>query len=145
MTKHHLDKSSKLSFEQAANYALAKDLGKSTICSVHQLDDNTVEIVKRYPVKLGFSYNILGFDKRGLYERVTINRAEKTVAIDRIDANWWINEPFMGRRDMFFLEQRGSKPEQMAFVRMDYWRSSLVKFPAQMWSFFSARSYKRAF
>ena len=76
-------------------------------------------------------------DQYALYERVTINRAEKTVAVDRIDANWWFDEPFMGRRDLFYLERRENSPEQLTFVRHD--------FPAQMYSKFSAYSYARAF
>jgi hypothetical protein len=84
-------------------------------------------------------------DQYALYERVTINRAEKTVAVDRIDANWWFDEPFMGRRDLFYLERRENSPEQLTFVRHDFWRSSFAKFPAQMYSKFSAYSYARAF
>ena len=74
-----------------------------------------------------------------------LNRANQTVAIDRIDAQIQREKPFMGRRDFFYFEKRENKPEQMTFVRHDFWRSSLVKFPAQMWSHFSAMSYSRAF
>ena len=81
----------------------------------------------------------------GIYERVTINRSEKTVAIDRIDVNWWLDEPFMGRRDLIYLEKRENSPQQLTFVRHDYWRNSLMKFPAQLFSNFSASSYRRAF
>lgn len=88
---------------------------------------------------------MFGFDQKALYERVTINRAEKTVAIDRIDANWFFDEPFMGRRDLFYLEQRENSPQQLTFVRHDFWRNSLVKLPAQIYSQFSAMSYARAF
>ena len=60
-----------------------------TICSVKQLDADTVEIVKRRDQNLGFRYKYFGIDQKGLFERVTINRKEQTTAVDRMDANWW--------------------------------------------------------
>ncbi len=47
LTKHHLGASEKLDWTQAANWAFSNDLPKTTICSIKQVDDNTVEIVKR--------------------------------------------------------------------------------------------------
>ena len=145
VTKHHLGRSDTISWEQASNWAMMNNSGKTTICSVNQIDADTVEIVKRHDVKLGFCYKFLSQDAYGLYERVTINRAAKTVSIDRLDANWWISEPFMGRRDLFYLEKRGDKPEMMTFVRHDSWRYSMLKFPAKISSHYAAWSYARAF
>ena len=145
VTKHHLGNSGIISWEQVSNWAVMNDAGKTTICSVNQIDDDTIEIVKRHDVKFGFCYNVLGWDAYRLYERVTVNRAAKSVAIDRIDANWWINEPFMGRRDLFYLEKRENKPEMMTFVRHDFWRNTLARFQAKTGSQFSAWSYARAF
>ena len=130
VTKHHLGNSDKLTWQQAANWAYNNDLGKTTICSVKQLDADTIEIVKRRDTKLCFTYKWFGMDHLGLYERVTINRREKKVEVDRIDANWWMDEPFMGRRDLFYLEKRENYPEQLTFVRHDFWRHSLAKLPA---------------
>ena len=59
------------------------------MCSIKQLDADTVEIIKRRDQNLGFSFRYLNMDQKGLYERVTINRKEKTTAVDRMDANWW--------------------------------------------------------
>ena len=83
-----------------------------------------------------------------MYERVIIDRKKKTVDVDRIDGNWWHDEPFMGRRDRFYIEDRDGQSHadgQLAFVRHDYWISTLSRFQHQTWSHFSARSYKRAF
>ena len=62
-----------------------------------------------------------------------------------MDANWWQPEPFIGRRDLFYQEARGEGPEQVAFVRHDFWLFKLSKFSAQLFSNFDAMSYKRAF
>ena len=80
-----------------------------------------------------------------MYERVIINRKERTTCVDRIDENPWMDEPFLGRRDLFYVEQREGGPERLTFVRHDFWRHTLAKFPAQLWSNFSAMSYKSAF
>ena len=72
------------------------------MCSVRQIDADTVEIIKRRDQNLGFAYRYLNMDQKGVYERVTINRKERTTAIDRMDANWWQSEAFIGRRDLFY-------------------------------------------
>ena len=90
----------------------------------------------------GFSW---GYDQKGLYERVIVNRKERTTAVDRLDVNWWQSEAFLGRRDLFYPETRGDGKEQVAFVRHDFWLFKLNKFGAQLWSNFDAMSYKRAF
>jgi len=79
---------------------------------------------------------------------VTINRREKQVDIDRLDMNWWDESPFIGRRDHFYVEERGgtnSHNGELTFVRHDMWLFTLLKPFVQNWSFLSAMSYKRAF
>ena len=66
----------------------------TTIASVKMIDADTVEIIKRKDQNRGFFYN-MGYDQEGIYERVIINRKENTVAVDRMDANWWITGPFL--------------------------------------------------
>ena len=138
-----------MDWSAAARWAFKSKLAdaKTTICSVRQLDADTIEIVKRRDQNLGMGFRWLGADQQGLYERVTINRKEKTTAIDRMDANWWQPKPFIGRRDLFYQEVRGDEtnPEQMAFVRHDFWMFKLNKFGAQLWSNYDAWSYKSNF
>ena len=33
-----------------------------------------------------------------------INRKDQTVVVDRMDANYWIPEPFLGQRDLFYID-----------------------------------------
>ena len=148
ITKHHLG--AQLNWWQGARWAFLNGTGtdKTTICSVKQIDADTIEIVKRKDQNLGMFYRYFGSDQQGLYERVTVNRKEKTTAIDRMDANWWHSEAFLGRRDLFYLEKRGSDdsaPEQMTFVRHDSWIPKAKKFGVQLYSNIDAMSYKRAF
>lgn len=145
VTKHHLG--SALQWTQPARWAFMDKLARKdvTVCSVKQVDADTVVIVKRVDQNLGFAFNTLGSDQQGLYERVTINRKERTTAIDRMDANWSQEKPFIGRRDLFYQEARDDGPEQVAFVRHDYWLFKLNKFGAQLWTNFDAMAYKRAF
>ena len=89
VTKHHLG--SALDWAQGARWAFLNRLTDAnvTVCSVRQIDADTVEIIKRRDQKMGFAFNYLNFDQKGVYERVTVNRKERTTAIDRMDANWW--------------------------------------------------------
>ena len=123
ITKHHLDK--KLSWSQAAKMAFNLNANKYTVCSVKQTNPHTVEIIRRNnKQKLGLSYRLFGTDQLGSYERVTINREKKTVAIDRLDVNWWHEAPFLGRRDFFYVENREGSNSQngaLTFVQHDYW------------------------
>jgi len=124
ITKHHLGK--KIHWTQAARHEFLKNLDKKTvtICSVKQLNEDTVEIVKRFDKKLGFFYKYFGRDQKGMYERVTINRKEQTVANDRLDMNWWHEKPFISRRNTFYVENREGNNSQngsLAFVRHDFW------------------------
>jgi hypothetical protein len=84
----------------------------------------------------------MGFDQRGIFERVIINRKDKSTAIDRMDINWWISEPFLGRRDLFFPDKR-LDGKKLAFVRHHFWLHKLLKFEAEIFSNFSLFSYKR--
>ena len=95
---------------------------------------------------MGYAFKYFGIDQKGVYERVTVNRKERTTAIDRMDANWWQTGAFIGRRDLFYPETRGETgPELTAFVRHDFWLFKLKKFGAQAFSNWDAMSYKRAF
>lgn len=60
VTKHHL--SAGLQWEQAAKWAVAnKNKDSNTlVCSVKQLDADTVEIVKRTDQNLGLLYRYMG-------------------------------------------------------------------------------------
>ena len=69
----------------------------------------------------------MGFDQRGIFERVTINRKDQSTAIDRMDINWWISEPFIGRRDLFFPDPK-SDGKKLTFVRHNFWLHKLLKF-----------------
>ena len=150
ISKHHLKN---IDWRQCAMWGWNNNLGNSdtTIASVRQIDANTVEIIKRRDMNKSMWYN-LGFDQTGLYERVTINRKDHTVAVDRMDANWWIPEPFLGQRDLFYVEKKDKEAIlekngqlRVAFVRHNFWLHKVYKVPTVMWSNLSAWSYKRAF
>ncbi len=80
-----------------------------------------------------------------------INRKEHSVAIDRMDANYWIPEPFLGQRDLFYIDKKdaqaildgSAKHSRVSFVRHNFWLHKLQKPCAVFWSNFSAYSYKR--
>ena len=76
---------------------------------------------------------------------MTINRDDRSVAVDRMDRNIAHKEPFIGRRDFFYHETRPDCKEQLAFVRHDYWRFKLDVFGAQLWSNVDAAMYKSCF
>jgi hypothetical protein len=61
----------------------------------------------------------MGFDQRNMYERVIVNRKEKTTCIDRIDMNWLYDQPFVGRRDEFTPAIRHENG--LDFYRYHYW------------------------
>ena len=63
-----------------------------------------------------------------------------------MDSNWWNNDPFLGRRDLFYMEAReNDKAEKVTFVRHDFWIPKLSALAAGITSTFSAWSYRRAF
>ncbi len=78
-----------------------------------------------------------------MYERIVINRADQTVAVDRLDVNWLNDGPFMGRRDLFMPSRRTEGG--LDFVRHSFWIHKLTKACDQMGSHFCAWSYRRAF
>ena len=59
-----------------------------------------------------------------MYERVTIDRKNESVSVDRIDENYWHEKPFLGRRDLFYKNDEN----KFFFVRHDFWISKLLKF-----------------
>ena len=144
VTKHHLG--SGLNWATGARSAFTDKLNNAntTVVSVEQKGDELV-IIKRIDQNMGFAFKYLNISQKGIYERVTIDRKKQTTSIDRMDCNWWHPEAFIGRRDFFYPETRGNGPEQIAFVRHDFWLFKLARFNVQMWSNFSAMSYKRAF
>ena len=151
LNKHHLNK---IDWRQAATWSFYNNLNKHnyTIASVKMLDDHTVEIVKRKEPKTSWLYS-LGLDQTGTFERVTINRKELSVAVDRIDSNWWIEGPFLGQRDLFYVSKADQeaimdgtrKDLRLTFVRHNFWLHKVYKLNTCLWSNFSAWSYKRAF
>ena len=149
VVKHHLSKNTHWS--QAANWAFNNNNGAKghTVHSVKMLSPDVVQIVRRKDQNFGLCYKWFGADQEGLYERVTIDRSKKTVAIDRMDGNWSHEEPFIGRRDFFYIENREDEHNKMngylTFVRTDFWLCKLYKQPMQMMSHWAAWSYKRSF
>ena len=151
ISKHHL---SKVDWRQCAVWGWNNNLNRAdtTIASVRQIDEHTVEIIKRKDQNKGMMYK-WGFDQTGLFERVTINRKECTVAVDRMDGNWWIPQPFLGQRDLFYIENKDKQAildgkatsSRMAFVRHNFWLHKVYKLNTVVWSNASAWSYKRAF
>ena len=103
-SKHHLNK---VDWKQSAVWAFNNGLGSAntTIASIKMIDADTIEVVKRNDQNKGFFYN-MGADQQGVYERVIINRNDKSVAVDRMDINWWIPEPFLAQRDLFYVDKK---------------------------------------
>ncbi len=141
LSKHYLPK---ISWAQAAHWAFTNNFNKGdwTVASIKQLDNDTVEIIKRKDFNKSICYK-LGWDQKGVYERVIVNRKDKSVAVDRLDINWLSDAPFLGRRDLFFPSKKHENT--LDFVRHDFWLHKLLKFDYQVFSHFSAWSYKRAF
>lgn len=148
VTKHHLG--SKLHWSQAARWAFLNHNEHKdwTVVHVKQIDADTVELVRRRDQNLGLFFRYFGTTQKGFYERVTVNRKTQQTAIDRIDGNWNNDEPFLGRRDLFYVEDRENHSNangQLTFVRHDFWLPSANKFGEMMKSHFAAWSFKRSF
>merc|ERR1712032_160230 len=79
--------------------------GEMTVCNVRNVDADTIEIIKRRNPGKPWFYK-WGVDQQGVFERVIINRKECSVAVDRIDTNFRIAEPFLGQRDYFYVETK---------------------------------------
>ena len=121
VSKHHLKK---IDWRQSAMWAMFNGLGtaNTTIASIKMVDADTIEIVKRHDQNKGFFYKF-GHDQQGVYERVIINRNDKSVAVDRMDINWWIAEPFLAQRDLFYIDKKDAAEDKnrISFVRHNYW------------------------
>ena len=145
VTKHHLNK---VTWKQAALSLFKANFNnpKATVVRVRHLNNDQIELITRFDKNESLLFR-QGFDQRNLYQRVIINRKEETVVSDRIDSNFWIDKPFLGRRDLFYEEENdeGQKIGKLAFVRHHFWLSKLLKFPAQSYSNFSSSSFKRSF
>lgn len=157
ISKHHLSNVSWTSAagQSAVNMRYKTGIfsgGDMTICNVRMIDDNTVEIIKRRNQSKPMFFK-WGVNQEGLFERVTINRKECTVSVDRIDKAWRIQEPFLGQRDFFYVERKDKEAilnmtankERLAFVRHDFWLHKMMKFNAVFGSYTTARAYKSAF
>ena len=62
-----------------------------------------------------------------------------------MDGNTWAETPFLGRRDLFYMEERNGGPEQLTFVRHDFWLPKMSVFGERLWTNVSAWGYKSAF
>ena len=143
INKHHL---SKCDWKQAAKWGFMNNLNNLntwSVASTSMIDADTVEIVKRRDVNKSFMYKNFGLDQTGFYERVIINRKDNSVAVDRMDSNWWISEPFLGQRDLFYVDSENQ--EKLTFVRHNFWLHKIYKVPTSVWSNLSAMSYRKAF
>ena len=151
LSKHHMNK---VDWRQAAKWAFFNRLGSSswTIASVKMLSDDKVEIVKRHETSKPWFWT-WGVDQEGVYERVIIDRAQLSVAVDRMDANYRIDEPFLGQRDFFYVENKDleaaragkTTTARTAFVRHNFWLHKLWVPYTKFASNFSAWSYSSAF
>ena len=141
IAKHTL---SKTTWSQVAQYAFNQNLSKRdyTLAGIRMIDEDTIEIIKRRDQNKSICYK-MGYDQKGWYERVIINRKDQTVAIDRLDVNWLNDEPFLGQRDLFMPSKRAHG--SIDFVRHLFWIHKATKMCEIMGSHWSAWSYRRAF
>lgn len=72
---------------------------------------------------------------------MTIDRKERTTAIDRFDMSYFHKEPYVGRRDLF-LEQ---DDKALAYIRHDIWMFKLFKLQSRIGSSFQTWTYKKQF
>ena len=61
-----------------------------------------------------------------------------------MDGQFYAENPFIGRRDLFYPESRQGK-EKVAFVRHDFWVSKLNSFGLRLYTSVDAMLYGRAF
>ena len=104
-----------ITWEQAAQYGFHHQLDKSnvTIEKVSQNGDELV-ILKRVDKPFNRWYK-WGWDQKNVYERTTINRRTKEVSVDTFNRNWWVDEPYVARRDVF---QTSNNPEDSGLVSL---------------------------
>ena len=141
ISKHTL---SKTSWTQAAQWAFNNNLNKRdwSIVDVRMTDADTVQIIKRHELNKSLCYK-MGFEQKGWFERVIINRKDNTVAIDRLDLHWLEDKPILGRRDLFMPSKRTDG--SLDFIRHNFWIHKLSKMCEIMWSHGSAFNYRRRF
>ncbi len=141
IAKHTL---SKVSWTQAAQWAFNHNLNRANwaVVNVRQLDDDTVEIIKRKDQNKSICYK-MGWAQEGWFERVIINRKDNTVAVDRMDVHWLEDKPFIGQRDLFMPSKRADG--SVDFIRHAFWVHKLGKMCVVMGSHFNAFCYKRGF
>ena len=152
ISKHNIKSTD---WRQAARWAFGDKLNTSgwTICSVKQLDDDTVEIIKRNDHPSRSWFYTWGFDNTNLYQRVILNRSDCSVAVDRLDSNYNIEGPFLGQRDLFYVEKADMtkmkagevRYPNLSFIRHNFWMSKFDAPWAKFSSNFSAMSYGSAF
>ena len=58
--------------------------------------------------------------------------------------NWRVDNPFMGRRDLFMTSKRGGE-NAVDFIRHEFWLHKLLKMQSVLFSNCCAWSYKRSF
>ena len=130
-----------VSWEQSALASFKSNADKSNwrLYSIKQTGPDTVEVIRRRNFKIGF------FDRMGLtstqnvYQRVTIDRKERTTAVDHFNLNYFYKEPFVARRDLF-LEQ---DEHALAYVRHDIWLFKLFKLQSRIGSSFQTWAFKK--
>ena len=84
----------------------------------------------------------MGIDQRGWFERVTINRKDNTVAVDRLDIIWLEDKPFVARRELFMPSKRANG--SLDFIRHSFWIHKACKFGVIVGSHWSAFMYRRS-
>ena len=74
ITKHNIKNAH---WTQAAKFAVLNQLNNKdvTIASIRQIDEDTIEIIKRRDFNKSMLFK-WGFDQRGVFERVIINRKD---------------------------------------------------------------------
>lgn len=139
ISKHHLKG---CDWKQSAHFAFLDKLNRPewTIARVQPIGEDQVEIIKRRDCNKSMLFK-LGFDQHNIYQRVVINRKDETTSVDRFDMNWHKDQPFVGRRDLFYKEDDG----RFAFVRTDVWSFKGFNPELKLASIYHAWTYKKAF
>ena len=128
----------KLSWTQAAKYGVLHDQKNKKVhmADVKQ-DGDTLTIIKRIDTTKNWLY-MMGWPKKGFYERVIVNRKDQTVAIDSFEAYYFIESgPYMCTRDLFF--HREDSPNKLFLVRHMYWINQFKRYYHMFW--FGAKSW----
>ncbi len=105
---------------------------------VSNLNPDELVLVRRVKdpfVKPRFYYR-LGRAHKGVYERVIVNRRNKSVAIDYMDTSFYFPQPYVAKRDLFYEgESPFSAPAAptsgLNFVRHLFWVNKLRAYLAE--------------